>query len=205
MHPEEQFSNDEMFPDMVRADDPNRRYTTPAFNEWIKTQADVAAWDLDVAADAESHLAPRWFSLNAEPGSAGVDGLKQSWLPPDPKAWMFPRRSTMTGATYRIFCNPPFDDLGSWLKKTWETIEEAYNLEAELFLRIGWVLPGDRHEQEFWQEHIEPFRDGRHRRAGYYLTTHFPRGRIAYAKPGSNGEAVGSAFFPSAVLIWRRA
>jgi hypothetical protein len=183
----------DMFPEVVPAEDPNRRYTTAAFMQWIREKALVADWDLDVAADAESHWAPRWFSLQPYPGSAGVDGLAQSWLP------TVPRRDRM----WRIFDNPPFDDLGAWLAKTWGTIAElqAFDVEA----RVAMVLPGNRHEQPFWHEHVEPYRDGRAVRFGYRLELHFPEGRQAYAKPGSNGQPVGSADFPSAVLIWRRA
>lgn len=187
-----------MFPEIVSAEDPNRRYTTSAFMEWIKGKAGVDRWDVDVAADAESHWAPRWFSLQAYPGSAGVDGLAQSWLPP---GFQSPQRHSPTWC-WNIFDNPPFDDLGAWLAKTWETIKEANEVGVEL--RIAFVLPGNRHEQPFWHEHVEPFRDGRATRFGYRLELHFPEGRQAYAKPGSRGQPIGSADFPSAVLIWRR-
>lgn len=228
-----------MFPEVVPTEDPNRRYTTAAFIEWICAKAGVAAWDVDVAADAESHWAPRWFSLQPYPGSAGVDGLAQSWLPP-PEAkidrghgfgWrpcptclgscsvpVFDDDEKFIGgkacptcydhqgqvcAPWCIFDNPPFDDLGAWLAKTWSTIVEANRLSIEV--RCAFVLPGNRHEQPFWHEHVEPFRDGRANRFGYRLELYFPEGRQAYAKPGSRGEPIGSADFPSAVLVWRRA
>jgi hypothetical protein len=189
----------DMFPEVVPTEDPNRRYTPRAFMEWIREKAGVEAFDLDPAADDESHWAPRWYSVAPMPGSAGVDGLAQSWLPP--RAWFdqWPERSL-----WRVFVNPPFDDLGPWTARAWEHCQRA-SLSDDLALRIAFVLPGNRHEQPFWQEHIEPFRDGRATRFGYRLELHFPAGRQAYAKPGSNGVAVGSADFPSALLVWRRA
>lgn len=197
----------DMFPELEPAEDPNRRYTTREFMEWIKAKAGVPEWDLDAAADAESHHALRWFSLLPYPGSAGVDGLAQSWLPevwPPPSV---PRESLdwlmLAISGYRIFVNPPFDDLGAWLAKVWAVIEEA--ARKGIAVRIAFVLPGNRHEQPFWHEHVEPFRDGRATRFGYQLECHFPPGRQAYAKPGSNGVPVGSADFPSALLVWRRA
>lgn len=194
----------DMFPEVVPVEDPNRRYTTAAFMAWIKAKAGVSWWDVDAAADAESHWAPLWFSLQPYPGSAGVNGLVQDWLLRDsfePAA--FRQFLAAHGYVMRIFVNPPFDDLGAWMAKVWETIEEASRLGVEV--RIAFVLPGNRHEQPFWHEHVEPFRDGRANRSGYRLELHFPEGRQAYAKPGSNGVAIGSADFPSAVLIWRRA
>jgi len=203
--------NGDLFPE-VRindVDDPNRRYTPRKFMAWIMERAGVSSWDLDVAADEESHHAPRWFSLLPYKGSAGVDGLAQSWLPT--WTWHHYRAACLdAGANvaalpvWRIFDNPPFDDLAAWMQKTWATLEEAARDPRGFELRIAMVLPGNRHEQPFWQEHVEPFRDGRAARFGYRLECHFPPRRQAYAKPGSNGVPVGSADFPSAVLVWRR-
>jgi len=183
-----------MFPEVVPVEDPNRRYITPEFASWIREKAHIARWDLDVAADRESHWAPRWFSLQPYEGSSGVDGLAQSWLPPSQDSWD-------EDDDWRIICNPPFDDLASWFVKTWETVDLAAKLGIRL--NISWVLPGDRHEQAFWQEHVEPYRDLAGGRFGYEVRSHFHEGRVNYAQPGSNGVAVGSAFFPSCLLVFR--
>lgn len=204
----------DMFPETkaapVPAEDQNRRYTPRAFMEWIRAKAGVESFDLDPAADEESHHAPRWFSVSEMPGSAGVDGLAQSWFwePIHEHFALCPECAdyglcTAKPAQWKIFINPPFDDLEAWVAKTWDTLRTAALLDADL--RIAFVLPGNRHEQPFWQEHIEPFRDGRATRFGYRLDCHFPPGRQAYAKPGSNGVPVGSADFPSCLLVWRRA
>lgn len=188
----------DMFPELAPVEDPNRRYTTREFMEWIKERAGVDRWDVDAAADAESHHAPRWFSLLPYPGSSGVNGLEQSWFPLGFQG----QHHHAPVWTWHVFVNPPFDDLGAWLAKVWETLAEAEEFGIKVI--IAFVLPGNRHEQPFWQEHVEPFRDGRAVRFGYRLDLYFPPGRQAYAKPGSNGVAVGSADFPSALLVFRR-
>jgi hypothetical protein len=194
----------DMFPE-VRLEDPNRRYTTREFMAWIMERAGVTAWDLDAAADLESHHAPRWFSLLPYPGSAGVDGLAQSWLPRCPCRgdYCTDAACDWPDSVWCIFVNPPFDDLEAWVAKAWATVKEAKSLGIEV--RIAFVLPGNRHEQPFWQAHVEPFRDRGSVFFGYRLDCHFPPGRQAYAKPGSNGVPVGSADFPSCLLVWRRA
>lgn len=186
----------DMFPEVVPVDDPNRRYTTREFMAWIQKKAGVMHWDVDAAADPESMWAPRWFSVQPYEGSAGVDGLRQSWLPP---LRVNDFRDGVWEYRWRVFVNPPFDDLFSWVLKAWATVEAAHGLP----LVIAFVLPGNRHEQPFWQEMIEPYRDGRGSKFGYTIDCHFPPGRQAYAKPGSNGVAVGSADFPSCLLVWR--
>lgn len=204
----------DMFPETVAPlppeDDNNRRYTPASFMEWIRAKAGVEAFDLDPAADAESHWAPRWFSVQPYAGSAGVNGLEQDWLPTIwPPLSRAERGSELAEELlmeivgWCIFVNPPFDDLGAWIEKAWATCARAYALRVPV--RIAFVLPGNRHEQPFWQRDIEPFRDGRAERFGYRLECHFPPGRVAYAKPGSNGQPVGSADFPSCLLVWRRA
>lgn len=197
--------NGEMFRECIVEDDKLRRYTTADFMKWIKEKAGVDAWDVDVAADEESHHAPRWFSVKHYAGSAGVDGLAQSWLPEECVCETDDTIHFKHEGVWRIFINPPFDDLGPWFAKVWKTIRWA-NVHG-IELRIAFVLPGDRHEQPFWHEHVEPYRfevlRGPH--LGYELTLHHPKGRVAYAKPGSRGLPVGEAFFPSALLVWRRA
>lgn len=99
----------DMFPEARVPDvDENKRYTTTSFMAWIKRTAGVSEWDLDVAADAESHHALLWFARAHEPGCAGVDGLGQSWLPPG-HTTNFNAAVEWAGAR-PVFCNPPFDD-----------------------------------------------------------------------------------------------
>lgn len=83
------------------------------------------------------------------------DGLTQNW------------------AGERVWCNPPYSDLMAWTSKA---LFEAYRAEL-----IVMLLPANRTEQAWWQDNIEPFRDGRHERGP---RTEFWRGRTRFIKPG---------------------
>lgn len=71
----------------------------------------------------------------------------------------------------RVYCNPPYGDIEPWCVKAWE--EKGARL-------IVMLLPANRTEQSWWQNHIEPYRD----RAMSPLTTEFLRGRLRFLKPG---------------------
>lgn len=62
-----------------------------------------------------------------------ADGLAQSW------------------AGERVWCNPPYSSM-PWVRKAW-----AESQDAECIVML---LPANRTEQRWWQEHVEPFRDG---------------------------------------------
>lgn len=87
------------------------------------------------------------------------------------------------------------------MQNAWDELLTAQARHIELV--VGMVLPGNRHEQPWWQEHVEPFRFeiSRRPRYGYELTLHHPPGRQAYARPGSGGKPVGSAEWPSCLLV----
>ena len=74
----------------------------------------------------------------------------------------------------RVWCNPPYSDLAGWTEKAWQ--ESA---TAELIVML---LPANRTEQGWWQDSIEPFRDGRHPRGP---RTEFWRGRTRFIKAGA--------------------
>jgi hypothetical protein len=164
----------DMFPE-ARVDpglDLDRRYTTPETMHLIKRLADVSAWDLDAAADAESHWAEKWFGIEA-------DGLAQDW----------------DGHT---FVNPPFSDIGPWVKKAWSEWARPGALQT-----VAMLLPANRTEQPWWQEHVEAWRDEPHRSREF--TTHFLPTRVRYGHPGNpRGVGAGSPPFASVLLLWRR-
>jgi hypothetical protein len=218
----------DMFPEVHKPKvDENRRYTTRSFMSFIKRSADVDAWDLDPAADEESHHAPRWFAAPGDvaPNAAAVDGLEASWHPtPEWAARIDERRAAcwrMTpmpansyeySRTWRVFINPPFDNIGPWLERVWqhllyEDVGAARALGCDVFYRVAMVLPGNRTEQPFWQEHVEPYLAGHEfaGRFGYSLVAHSPPGRQSYGHPGNLEPRGGSAEWPSVVLVWRRA
>lgn len=220
------MTND-LFPEVVPTADPNRRYTTRTFMEFIKRVAEVDAWDLDPAADEESHWAPRWFAAPGDvaPGAAGVDGLRCSWRPTREWAdgvderraecWRMtpqPANGHEHSRTWRIFINPPFDLLAPWVDRVWRTLyedgEARRELGVDVFFRVAMVLPGNRTEQPFWQEHVEPYLAGHTYagRYGYRLVAHSPPGRQSYGYPGNpNGIGSSGVEWPSVVLVWRRA
>jgi phage N-6-adenine-methyltransferase len=103
---------------------------------------------IDVAAAAHNAKCDRWYSIEN-------DGLTRSW------------------ARERVWCNPPYSDIGAWVRKAWDEWETA-----ELIVML---LPANRPEQAWWQDHVEPFRD----RPGQPLRVEFLRGRLRFIKPGA--------------------
>lgn len=102
------------------------------------------------------------------------DGLAQSW------------------AGERVWCNPPYSLIGPWLEKAW----------AEPSALVVMLVPANRTEQGWWQDHVEPFRDKPDSR----LSVEFLRGRLRFIAAGK--DEVGPNERPPfgcALLIWRRA
>lgn len=84
--------------------------------------------------------------------TAADNGLVQSW------------------ADERVYCNPPYSDIAPWVRKAWD----------EPTAMVVMLLPANRTEQSWWQDHIEPQRD----REGSRLRVEFLRGRLRFLKPG---------------------
>lgn len=102
-----------------------------------------------------------------------MDGLKQSW------------------AGERIWCNPPYSGLGEWLAKAWAEWPDTRG--------IVMLLPANRVEQKWWQEHVEPFRD----REGSPLKVEFLPGRMRFIRPNAVISPKGDRPpFGCALLIW---
>lgn len=121
----------------------------------------------------------------------------------------------------RVFCNPPFTLIEEFMKKA---MAEAATPKVE---RIAMILPANRCEQPFWQDLVEPVRDGRRGDSGdFWLETHFLPTRIRYGNPDDptaekkklknvkvKGEdryveklklVVESPPFGSLLLVWRK-
>lgn len=84
------------------------------------------------------------------------NGLEQSW------------------AGERVWCNPPYSGLDLWLEKAWS--------QAPLADGIVMLVPANRCEQKWWQELVEPYRDGRGTGS---LTVEFLPGRLRFIKAGA--------------------
>ncbi len=193
----------DMFPEtrVYPTDDLDRRYTTRETMDLCMRLARVDGWDLDVAADEESHFSPRYFDVER-------DGLRHPWTPGVPPSTMrdgsLPRGGR--GQRWSIWCNPPYSAIEPWVRKAWET---ACAMDAGFDWRIVMLLPCNRTEQTWWQQGVEPYRD-QHRGPsagdeGVRLTTHFLPSRVKFGHPGNrDGVGVGSPPFGCVLLVWRR-
>jgi phage N-6-adenine-methyltransferase len=97
------------------------------------------------------------------------DGLKQDW----------------TGE--RVWCNPPFSKIEPWVMK-------ATSSHADLVVML---VPANRTEQDWWQFHVEPYRD-----RGDRLTVEFLRGRMRFGLGGNAPLPDTRAPFGCCLLIW---
>ncbi|GAA4075657.1 DNA N-6-adenine-methyltransferase [Nocardioides kongjuensis] len=91
----------------------------------------------------------------------------------------------------RVWCNPPYSDIGPWVRKAWECWASTSG--------ITMLLPANRTEQSWWQQMVEPFRD----RPGSPLRTEFQRGRWRFLKPGDTAiEPNSRPPFGVVLLTW---
>jgi len=96
----------------------------------------------------------------------------------------------------RVWCNPPYSNLAGWVRKAWS---EWGRGECE---RIVMLLPANRCEQGWWQDHVEPERD----REGSPLRTAFLRGRLRFIKAGATEIKPNERPpFGCVLLIWEAA
>lgn len=123
---------------------------------------------IDVAALPHNAKLPRFYTPED-------DGLAQPW------------------AGERVWCNPPYSDIGAWVEKAWA----EHEFGAELIVML---LPANRTEQAWWQEWVEPRRD----RPTSPLRVEFLRGRLRFIahdadciKPNERPP------FGCCLLIWR--
>lgn len=125
------------------------------------------AFTLDVAAAPHNAKCERYFTR-------ADDGLRQPW-------------------SGRVWCNPPYSDLRSWVRKAWEEWKSG---RVEL---IAMLIPANRAEQAWWQESIEPYRD----RPGTGLRTEFLPGRIRFVfPPNVAAPKHNRPLFGCVLLVW---
>ena len=127
---------------------------------------------IDVAASEHNAKLPRYYT-------AEQDGLAQSW------------------AGERVWCNPPYSDIGPWVAKAWRAWHYELNgtKGAELTVML---LPANRTEQAWSHQWVEPYRD-----CGAVLRTEFIRGRTRFIAAGDT-EIKPNARppFGCVLLIW---
>lgn len=105
---------------------------------------------LDVAAAPHNAKCERFYTRHE-------DGLMQPW------------------SGQRVWCNPPYSDLNAWVCKAWREWDGAEHDPPELIVML---VPANRPEQGWWQDHIEPYRD----RPVSPLRVEFLRGRQRFIR-----------------------
>jgi phage N-6-adenine-methyltransferase len=146
------------------------RGTDQAFFDSLSER--FGGFTLDVAAAPHNTKTPGFYTREN-------DGLTRKWF----------------GA---VWCNPPYSDCGAWVRKAWEEWERR-GVEALAPDLIVMLLPANRVEQGWWQDHVEPFRD----RPDSPLRVEFLRGRMRFDRPGWTKPAKGDRPpFGCCLLIW---
>lgn len=162
-------------PQQVRRDganlDVDDRETPPEIFEPLDR---LHNFTLDAAASATNRKAPRYFGIE-------TNGLEQSW------------------SGERVWCNPPYSDIGAWVEKAWREMDAGTET-------IVMLLPSNRTEQRWWQRWVEPYRDGPTSQ-GVKLVVRFLPGRPRFFRPsGKVGGPKGDRPpFGCCVLTWRHA
>lgn len=104
---------------------------------------------------------------------------------------------TQSWAGERVWCNPPYSNIGDWVCKAWDEWQCTYRTGAPPEL-IVMLLPANRTEQRWWQEHVEPHRD-----RGDHLRVEFLPGRMRFDRPGAIiGPKGDRPPFGCCLLIW---
>lgn len=136
-----------------------------ATNKWATPQyvfdrlsALFGPFDVDVAADEDSAKCDLYFDEDA-------DGLSKPWLG-------------------RVWCNPPYDSIGPWVRKASESTTNERRCDA-----VTLLLPA-RTDQPWWQETVMK----------EACEVYFVKGRIAFVLPGKKNVS----FEPSVVVRFRR-
>lgn len=94
----------------------------------------------------------------------------------------------------RVWCNPPYSDCGAWVQKAWA---EWYRTDGPSL--IAMLLPANRVEQGWWQDHVEQDRD----QPNSPLRVEFLRGRMRFTRPDwTPGPKGDRPPFGCALLIW---
>jgi phage N-6-adenine-methyltransferase len=158
-------------PQQPRNDKVDDRATTPEMFGLISDR--FGGFTIDVAAAAHNTKCQRFYSIED-------DGLEQSW------------------SGERVWCNPPYSDIKPWVQKAWREWAQVKGQRPELIVML---LPANRTEQGWWQDHVEPYRD---ELLGSPLRVEFLRGRPRFIKPGATEVGPNERPpFGCCLLIWK--
>lgn len=129
-------------------------------------------FDLDVAAAEHNAKCERYYTLED-------NGLTLAWN------------------AEQVWCNPPYSNIGAWVQKAWLEWKVQPWIE-----RIVMLLPANRTEQRWWQDHVEPHL--RERRGDFGVE--FLPGRMRFDRPGVViGPKGDRPPFGCCLLIWGHA
>lgn len=136
-------------------DDVDDRGTDQEFFDKVSKR--FGRFTLDVAAAPHNAKCDNFYTIED-------DGLSQPWGSPD----------SVFGQ--RVWCNPPYSDIRSWVEKAHREWAAGH---CDVIVML---LPANRVEQKWWQELVEPYRDGRngHR----FMMVEFLPGRMRFDRPG---------------------
>lgn len=165
----------------------DERYTLEPTIQLCKPLAGLSTDDeytMDVAACEASHWAPLYYTKERS-------GLDVPWYGD-------------------VWCNPPFSDIGAWVRKVWSErarIQINQPSSETVPRSISMLLPSNRTDTKWWQTHVEPFRDA----VSWPLKTYFlPRQKFgAPGNPEGKPMKVGgktkysSPPFGCVLLVWR--
>jgi phage N-6-adenine-methyltransferase len=122
---------------------------------------------IDAAASPTNARLPRYWTVED-------DALEQSW------------------ENERVWCNPPYSNIGRWVRKAWTEYLAGCPL-------IVMLLPANRTEQRWWQEMVEDYRD----RCPAALRAEFLPGRMRFDRPNAViGPKGDRPPFGCCLLIW---
>jgi len=146
-------------------------------------EVDDRGTDPEFFAKVEERFGPFDLDVAAAPHNAkcpvwygrAADGLAQDWFG-------------------KVWCNPPYSDLKAWVAKAWQEWQSG---RCDLIVML---LPANRPEQGWWQEHVEPYRD----LPGGPLRVEFLPGRMRFIKPGATSIGPNERPpFGCCLLIWK--
>ena len=145
----------------------DERGTDPALFEMLNRRF---RFSLDVAANFENAKCKDFYDDDGH-----GNGLEMCW-------------------SGRVWCNPPYSNLGAWVQKAWSEWMETPGLEL-----IVMLVPANRTEQKWWQVWVEPSRD----RTDAPLRVEFLPGRPRFTAPGAHSIPPNCRPpFGCALLIW---
>jgi phage N-6-adenine-methyltransferase len=152
-------------PQQVRVDKVDDRETPATLFEPLHARHNFT---IDVAASAANAKLTRFYTLED-------DGLTRSWM------------------GERVWCNPPYSNLGAWVAKAWHERDHGCEL-------VVMLLPANRTEQSWWQELVEPHRD-----CASGLSVEFIAGRLRFDVPGGYNDPRGNRPpFGVCLLTWAK-